>query len=53
MAFIAPWTDFIFSGIILGNNDSKSFTIAYGLYTMVFNSKVQLQPTLHSLSQVV
>ena len=39
MAFIAPWTDFIFSGIILGNNDSKSFTIAYGLYTMVFNSK--------------
>ena len=36
---LAPWTDFIFSGIILGNNDSKSFTIAYGLYTMVFNSK--------------
>lgn len=41
MAFIAPWTDFIFSGIILGNNQGNpaSFTIAYGLYNMVHSQK--------------
>ena len=41
MAFIAPWTDFIFSGIILGNNQAhpETFTIAYGLYSMVHSQK--------------
>ena len=41
MAFIAPWTDFIFSGIILGNNQAhpETFTIAYCLYSMVHSQK--------------
>ena len=41
MAFIAPWTDFIFAGIILGTDQShpEHFTIAYGLYNMVHSQK--------------
>ncbi|MDR0299378.1 MAG: sugar ABC transporter permease [Streptococcaceae bacterium] len=41
MAFIAPWTDFIFSGIILGTDQAhpQNFTIAYGLYNMVHSQK--------------
>jgi len=41
MAFIAPWTDFIFAGIILGNNQAhpETFTVAYGLYNMVHSQK--------------
>lgn len=36
MAFIAPWIDFIFSGIILSaSGNSKNYTIAYGLYNML------------------
>jgi len=39
-AFIAPWTDFIFSGIILSTSgNAKNYTIAYGLYNMVHNTK--------------
>ncbi|KRL88252.1 sugar ABC transporter permease [Lacticaseibacillus pantheris DSM 15945 = JCM 12539 = NBRC 106106] len=39
-AFIAPWTDFIFSGIILSSSgNSKTYTIAYGLYNMVHATK--------------
>lgn len=39
-AFIAPWTDFIFSGIILSTSgNAKNYTIAYGLYNMVHNAK--------------
>ena len=39
-AFIAPWTDFIFSGIILSSSgNAKTYTIAYGLYTMVHATK--------------
>lgn len=39
-AFIGPWVDFIFSGIILSTSgNAKTYTIAYGLYNMVHNSK--------------
>ena len=39
-AFIAPWTDFIFSGIILSTSgNAKDYTIAYGLYNMVHTAK--------------
>ena len=39
-AFIAPWTDFIFSGIILSTSgNAKNYTIAYGLYNMVHTAK--------------
>ena len=39
-AFIGPWTDFIFSGIILSTSGNpKTYTIAYGLYNMVHNTK--------------
>ena len=39
-AFIAPWTDFIFSGIILSSSgNAKTYTIAYGLYNMVHATK--------------
>ncbi len=38
--FIAPWTDFIFSGIILSTSgNAKDYTIAYGLYNMVHSAK--------------
>jgi len=40
MAFISPWIDFIFSGIILSSSgNAKSYTIAYGLYNMVHATK--------------
>ncbi|MDO4912764.1 MAG: sugar ABC transporter permease [Lactobacillus sp.] len=39
-AFIGPWTDFIFSGIILSTSGNpNTYTVAYGLYNMVHNSK--------------
>lgn len=39
-AFIAPWTDFIFSGIILSTSgNAKTYTVAYGLYNMVHTTK--------------
>ncbi|WP_125705326.1 sugar ABC transporter permease [Lacticaseibacillus daqingensis] len=39
-AFIAPWIDFIFSGIILSaSGDSKTYTIAYGLYNMLHSTR--------------
>ncbi|KRK07862.1 maltose ABC transporter permease [Lactobacillus pasteurii DSM 23907 = CRBIP 24.76] len=39
-AFIGPWTDFIFSGIILSTSgNAKNYTIAYGLYNMVHTAK--------------
>lgn len=38
--FMAPWVDFIFSGIILSTSgNSKNYTIAYGLYNMLTSSK--------------
>ncbi|MFD1440858.1 sugar ABC transporter permease [Lacticaseibacillus hegangensis] len=38
--FIAPWVDFIFSGIILSSSGNpKNYTIAYGLYNMLHNAK--------------
>ncbi|WP_179395969.1 sugar ABC transporter permease [Lacticaseibacillus absianus] len=38
--FIAPWIDFIFSGIILSaSGDSKTYTIAYGLYNMLHSTR--------------
>ncbi|MBT8899611.1 sugar ABC transporter permease [Lactobacillus delbrueckii subsp. bulgaricus] len=38
--FMAPWVDFIFSGIILSTlGDPKTYTIAYGLYNMLSSSK--------------
>lgn len=38
--FMAPWVDFIFSGIILSTSgDPKTYTIAYGLYNMLSSSK--------------
>lgn len=39
-AFMAPWVDFIFSGIILSTSGNpKTYTVAYGLYNMVHSSK--------------
>ena len=38
--FMAPWVDFIFSGIILSTSGNpKTYTIAYGLYNMLSSSK--------------
>ena len=39
-SFMAPWVDFIFSGIILSTSGNpKTYTVAYGLYNMVHSSK--------------
>ena len=39
-AFIGPWIDFIFSGIILSSSgNAKTYTIAYGLYNMLHSTK--------------
>lgn len=39
-SFMAPWVDFIFSGIILSTTGNpKTYTVAYGLYNMVHSSK--------------
>ena len=39
-AFIGPWVDFIFSGIILSTSgNAKNYTVAYGLYNMVHSAK--------------
>ncbi|MFD1430288.1 MULTISPECIES: sugar ABC transporter permease [Lacticaseibacillus] len=38
--FMAPWVDFIFSGIILSSSGNpKDYTIAYGLYNMLHSAK--------------
>lgn len=38
--FMAPWVDFIFSGIILSTSgNAKTYTIAYGLYNMLSSAK--------------
>ncbi|MBO3092560.1 sugar ABC transporter permease [Schleiferilactobacillus harbinensis] len=40
MAFIGPWIDFIFSGIILSpSGNARTYTIAYGLYNMLHSTK--------------
>lgn len=40
MAFIGPWIDFIFSGIILSSSgNARTYTIAYGLYNMLHSTK--------------
>lgn len=40
ISFMAPWVDFIFSGIILSTSGNpKTYTVAYGLYNMVHSSK--------------
>lgn len=42
--FMAPWTDFIFSGIILSTSGNpKNYTIAYGLYNMLTSTKGSAQ----------
>ena len=39
-SFMAPWVDFIFSGIILSTSGNpKTYTVAYGLYKMVHSAK--------------
>lgn len=39
-SFMAPWVDFILSGIILSTSGNpKTYTVAYGLYNMVHSSK--------------
>ncbi|WP_262315048.1 sugar ABC transporter permease [Lacticaseibacillus parakribbianus] len=39
-AFIGPWIDFIFSGIILSSSgNAKDYTIAYGLYNMLHSTR--------------
>ena len=39
-SFMAPWVDFIFSGIILSTSGNpKTYTVAYCLYNMVHSSK--------------
>ncbi|MFD2307067.1 sugar ABC transporter permease [Enterococcus termitis] len=39
MAFMAPWMDFIFAKIILGDNVNK-YTVAIGLFTMQTRDKI-------------
>lgn len=39
MAFMAPWMDFIFARIILGDNVNK-YTVAIGLFTMQTRDKI-------------
>ncbi|MGX7030195.1 sugar ABC transporter permease [Vagococcus zengguangii] len=39
MAFMAPWMDFIFAKIILGDNVEK-YTVAIGLFTMQTKDKI-------------
>ncbi|WP_375179311.1 sugar ABC transporter permease [Enterococcus rotai] len=39
MAFMAPWMDFIFAKIILGDNVNK-YTVAIGLFTMQTKDKI-------------
>ena len=35
MAFTGPWMDFIFSGVIIGENNTEYQTVAYGLYKLI------------------
>lgn len=39
MGFIAPWNDFIFANVIMGDNYSK-WTTAIGLYQMLFRNNI-------------
>jgi len=40
MAFMAPWMDFIFARIILGEQNVKLHTTAVGLYYMLYGQRV-------------
>ena len=41
MGFMAPWTDFIFAKIIMGDNYEK-YTVAVGLYTMLSREFIEI-----------
>ncbi len=40
MAFMAPWVDFIFARVIMGEQNVQLHTVAVGLYYMMYGNKV-------------
>lgn len=40
MAFTAPWMDFIFARVILGEQNTELHTVAVGLYYMMYGQRV-------------
>ncbi|MDR2202616.1 MAG: ABC transporter permease subunit [Clostridiales bacterium] len=52
MAFLAPWTDFIFARVILGTN-RESYTVAIGLYDWVSTTRSNLMFTQFAAGSMV
>ena len=39
LAFIGPWMDFIFARVIIGEANKKTWTVAVGLYNMIYGEQ--------------
>ena len=44
MSFSGPWMDFIFARVIIGETNPESWTVAVGLYMMLFGSQATADP---------
>jgi arabinogalactan oligomer/maltooligosaccharide transport system permease protein len=44
MSFSGPWMDFIFARVIIGETNPQSWTVAVGLYMMLFGSQATADP---------
>jgi arabinogalactan oligomer/maltooligosaccharide transport system permease protein len=44
MSFIGPWMDFIFARVIIGETNPERWTVAVGLYMMLFGSQATADP---------
>ncbi len=44
MAFIGPWMDFIFARVIIGETNPDRWTVAVGLFMMLFGSQATADP---------
>lgn len=51
-AFIAPWMDFIFAKMIMGDNYEK-YTVAIGLFTMITKENIDRNFTLFAAGSVL
>jgi arabinogalactan oligomer/maltooligosaccharide transport system permease protein len=44
MSFSGPWMDFIFARVIIGETNPEKWTVAVGLYMMLFGSQATADP---------
>lgn len=44
MSFTGPWMDFIFARVIIGETNPEQWTVAVGLYMMLFGSQATADP---------